>query len=116
MPGDLEGAPPDHQPAELTWVEVKSRVAVRMHHQRGRIAAFLTHFRDAIRTPKHEQRLDHTPVKQEDDPKDRQAYPQRLLPGINQVETRSHHVHDSRGYGDNREHDMGEMPCLVLEI
>src|ERR1700680_4221956 len=111
MPGDLEGAPPDHQPAELTWAEVKSRMAVRLHHQRGRIAAFSTHFRDAVRTTKHEQRLDDTHVKQQSDPEDRQAYPQRLLPGINKIETRSHHVHDPRGDGNDREQDMAEMPC-----
>src|ERR1700724_3975408 len=99
MRGDLEGTPPNHQPAELTRAEVKSRVAPRLHHQRGRFTAFSTHFQDAIRTTKHEQRLDDTHVKQQSDPEDRQAYPQKKDPRNNADETRSHHEHHSRVNG-----------------
>ena len=42
--------------------------------------------------------------------------PQRLLPRIDQIAAKAHHVREPRRDGDDRKHDVGQVPCLVTEL
>src|ERR1700733_15913221 len=116
MPSDLEGTSPERQPSELARAEPEAGVTNWLHCQGPGVAALLAHFGHAIRSAKHEQRLDDTYVKQEPDPENREADPQRLLPRGAQVEAPPYHVQQPRRDRYYRQHDMGQVPSFVANV
>src|SRR5262249_59068435 len=82
VPGDLKRTAPQREPAELAGAEAEPGVTIGLHHQCPGIAALLAHFRDAVRPAEHEEWLADTHVKEQRDPEDGEARPQRPVPGI----------------------------------
>src|SRR5215472_5444667 len=114
MPGNLKRRPPHREPAELTWSEPEPGVPVRSQHHSPGIAALLSHFSDPVWLAEDEKRLEDTDVNQQGDPEQDKEDPECPLPRIGQVETPTDHMCDTCSDRENRQPDVGEVPCLTL--
>src|SRR5215469_11178072 len=116
MPGNLKRRPSHREPAELTWPEAEPGMAFRSQHHSPGVAALLSHFRDPVWLAEYEKRLEDTDVNQQGDPEQDKEDPERPLPRIGQVETPTDHMCYTCSDRENRQPDVGEVPCLILDV
>src|SRR5262245_52293016 len=116
MPGYLKWGASHREPAELAGSETKPGVSIRLHRQCPGIAALLAHFRDAVWPAEHEKGLYDADVNQQDNPEVCKEDPQRPLPWICQVEAPTDHMCHTCPDREDREHDVGDVPCLVPDV